>query len=47
MVFVDFNVILDVITADPVGRRGAMSSRDRRRFRRAFTGLELIAPSPA
>ncbi|MFN7740431.1 MAG: hypothetical protein ACK5RA_09260 [Cyanobacteriota bacterium] len=67
--FVDSNVILDVITADPrwqarggsrqtvladflIGahallERVPLLSRDRRRYRQAFPGLELIAPSPA
>jgi hypothetical protein len=56
MVFVDSNVILDVITADPRWQawseeqlcgwlnRGPLLTRDPRRYRQAFPGLELIAP---
>jgi predicted nucleic acid-binding protein len=56
MVFVDSNVILDVITADLRWQawseeqlcgwlnRGPLLTRDPRRYRQAFPGLELIAP---
>jgi hypothetical protein len=47
MVFVDFNVILEVITADPVWQAWSEEQPRPAPLSPGLHRLELIAPSPA